>query len=753
MFEITYKDKERLNEYIENRKAYQNAVYDFTFENRFLVYHCEMTNELHYIALDMETGCGSEMCRRKKNSPIPAESFNSLIPSIFQSIKYTGSVRHLNPMDVDPIELIDSIFRVVLPKYGYAVREEQIRLAKQMFKGLTNDLVSINEAEVGTGKTLAFLVAALVASKTNRDGISKPITITTANIELQTALVEKEIPKLSQCLMDYNIISRPLTSVLRKGREHYFCKKRFKDFLTTIKRTPEKYGNLIETFEKLDFENRAFDLDRYKIRPSLKDRICVKNPCRGCKFADECRYHRYTAKNREKDNIDFQVTNHNMYLTSQRLRKETAMPDAVLLSSNYIIVDEAHKLKEAAIEVFGNRLGEKDVPTFVKSVYIHCKKDGSHEFYHKMLSNLLNLNEELFAELKKEYRKQDHDDDQGTLMTLGQEQGLIIERMRHLVIEIEASCKLDNPGRPLKSSLKAFHRANNLNIWTEADENGILSLCCSPKNIGAVLHDMVWDKDCSHVLTSGTMSDGTDFSFFMKENGIDRLPKRLVETSSTQSPFDYGNHTRLYIPDNMPYPDIDNPEYIKAIADQVVRLVYATNGHSAVLFTSYKVLNAVYEQTKDRLSAFDIFCMIRSNRTAIQDFKKSTNGVIFASGSMWEGVDCIGDTLSSVIIVKLPFPRRSAVMEQKKAESNDIHDFIRRYATPEMLIKLRQGVGRLIRSESDTGLISILDSRAATGEHSLRVAKVLQQYPRVDTIDEIEAFFNNVKPKEYYSED
>ena len=165
------------------------------------------------------------------------------------------------------------------------------------------------------------------------------------------------------------------------------------------------------------------------------------------------------------------------------------------------------------------------------------------------------------------------------------------------------------------------------------------------------------------------------------------------------------------------------------------------------------MLNAVYEQTKDRLSAFDIFCMTRSNRTAIQDFKKSTNGVIFASGSMWEGVDCIGDTLSSVIIVKLPFPRRSAVMEQKKAESNDIHDFIRRYATPEMLIKLRQGVGRLIRSESDTGLISILDSRAATGEHSLRVAKVLQQYPRVDTIDAIEAFFKNVKPKEYYSED
>ena len=103
-------------------------------------------------------------------------------------------------------------------------------------------------------------------------------------------------------------------------------------------------------------------------------------------------------------------------------------------------------------------------------------------------------------------------------------------------------------------------------------------------------------------------------------------------------------------------------------------------------------------------------------------------------------------------IVKLPFPRRSAVMEQKKAESENVRDFIRRYAVPEMLIKLRQGVGRLIRSEDDTGLVSVLDSRAATGEHGTRVAKVLQKYPSVSSIDEIKAFMRAVKPKEYFSE-
>ena len=98
MFEITYNDRDVLNRYIDEHKAYPGARYDFTFENRFLVYHCEITKELHYIVLDMETGYGSELCRRKKGCPIREESFKALIPHIFQSIKYTGSKRHMDPM-------------------------------------------------------------------------------------------------------------------------------------------------------------------------------------------------------------------------------------------------------------------------------------------------------------------------------------------------------------------------------------------------------------------------------------------------------------------------------------------------------------------------------------------------------------------------------------------------------------------------------------------------------------------------------
>ena len=143
--------------------------------------------------------------------------------------------------------------------------------------------------------------------------------------------------------------------------------------------------------------------------------------------------------------------------------------------------------------------------------------------------------------------------------------------------------------------------------------------------------------------------------------------------------------------------------------------------------------------------------MTRSNKNAITDFKKSKNGILFASGSMWEGVDCVGDCLSSVIIVRLPFPMRSALMEEKKDNCSNVADFVDRYCTPNMLIKLRQGVGRLIRCESDTGVVSILDPRATSKAYSEKVAHALHKYPSVYTTDEIRSFMEGVKSEKYFT--
>ncbi len=163
----------------------------------------------------------------------------------------------------------------------------------------------------------------------------------------------------------------------------------------------------------------------------------------------------------------------------------------------------------------------------------------------------------------------------------------------------------------------------------------------------------------------------------------------------------------------------------------------------------FEITYAVYELTKEQLGKYTVICMTRGNKKAISQFKQCENGVLFASGSMWEGVDCIGDCLSSVIIPRLPFPLRSASMEYKREVCGDLTTFVRDFAVPEMLIKLRQGVGRLIRCETDTGLVSILDSRA-TDRYSAQVDKVMRKYPRVSDMEEIEAFFHSVKDASYF---
>ena len=522
-----------------------------------------------------------------------------------------------------------------------------------------------------------------------------------------------------------------------------------------IDMNPEKYGNLIRAFEESEFEKKAFDLDAINLRPSLKDRICVKGSCAKCRFAGECKYQQYLRRARAMGNVDFQVTNHNLYLTSQKMKTDNGDENGILLSSDLIVVDEAHKLKETAEEVFGVRLNRSDIPKYVSAVKLLCKDGQSRTEYRSNLYTLLNLCEMLFSSLGKRATSEDSEDGRGTLieLSLSEQEGL--RQMDDIIARVESARKrnrngFDGNGKVIRDTLKEFRRTNNINVWIEEDENGEMTLCATPRDIASKLRSALWDKPCSHLLTSGTVSDGTDFSFFLKENGLDRIPNSRMAVSSTPSPFDYENHTRLYIPKGIPAPDNNDGDYIQAIAEHVVDLVRATNGHTAILFTSYKVLSAVYGLTKDRLSDYDVICMTRSNKTAIGNFKKSKNGVLFASGSMWEGVDCIGDCLSSVIIVRLPFPLRSAMMEKKKQEIGDVRAFIQDYAVPEMLIKLRQGIGRLIRSETDTGLITILDPRVRSKAYAARIENILGKYPEAESLEEVREFFLQVKPSTYF---
>lgn len=272
MYEISKSDNKLLEYYITNKNAYKGAVYDFTFENRYIIYHAPMRNEMVYIALDMQSSLSSEICTTRNYILTEAE-YEQLLPRILYSIKYTGDKRYLMGYKSNPEKLIEHIFRNLLPKYGYSVREEQIQLCKKMYKGLLMKKAAICESEVGTGKSLAYLIAAYCA-KLSRDS-NEPITISTSSIELQNAIIEKEIPRLSDILLDARIIQKPLYSILRKGKEHYFCPLRCKDYMEKISKNPIKNQAVLKLFEKSKISSHAFDLDKITIPGYLKGKISL----------------------------------------------------------------------------------------------------------------------------------------------------------------------------------------------------------------------------------------------------------------------------------------------------------------------------------------------------------------------------------------------------------------------------------------------------------------------------------------------
>lgn len=739
MFEITYNGEEMLRNYKQRRLAYKDGEYDFTFEDRYIIYHCNLCNELVYLAIDIETGKGIEVQRRFAKTPYNKDEYFGMIPKLLKAIKHTGDTRHISVAGSDPFATIDTIFKVILPRKGYEYRPEQARLSKNMYIAITEKKAGICEAEVGSGKTLAYLVAALVAREQEIKCRRKddPITITTSSIELQKSIMEKEIPMISDILNESYIMHNPVVAVLRKGKEHYMCPKRYAEYL-------ERGNEMPTAFEGIKLDD-VVDLDAMAIKEEIKDQICVKDNCYLCRHRSSCKYRNhidYCMSNQ----IDIQVTNHNLYLASMKNDYD------ILQSSTAVIVDEAHKFKDAAIDIFGMKISLSEIEAFASMIRNVCREEVVHEV-EATLDDLLRLCRKLFITLSTYAISYDDIEGRNKLVELSDEQKEDILVLTEILQQFE-SIKSEIPKEyrgvciNLIRKLEVFLDSHTYDVWIEKDEKTV-SICSVTKHVGARLFKTVWDRGVSHILTSGTISDGRNFHYFKREVGLDKFKASEIIESRSSSPFDMEKNTRLYIPDDMP--SVESEEYYDAISKRIIELVKITNGHTAILFTSYTAMQNVYEKTRNALRKYKVFVMRKGDKQVIKKFKASKNGILFATGAMWEGVNCVGDVLSSVIIPRLPFPIRSAVLEGKKESCANSVEFISRFAVPEMIIKLRQGAGRLVRCETDTGIISILDSRANKYYYADIIRDAMKKYPIVTSLSEVDKFMHEIKDEAFFA--
>ena len=621
--------------------------------------------------------------------------------------------------------MVEQIFREILPRRGMAVREEQIALCHEVLDTLYNKEISLCEAGVGIGKTLAYLVACILWQMHRPSQLKMPVAISTSSVALQDAILNEYLPDLSAVLLSEGIITAPITAVIRKGKERFVCDARLAERQAkAISKGSRQKGSLRMAENVLDLDHIP-GLSRYD-----RCRICVPQSCpRDCFLRLDCRYQQYL---RDSMKPDIQICNHNYLLANASHRLE----ERPLLLRQYqaLVVDEAHKLPDAARKMYTETLSAQDMDDLC-SLLQQAHFKGLSKRLRTVFLTLSISCAPSFAMPKRKisipfsltpFRQAAIADSINLLQYIGSQPDMP-HYLQYRLAETESLLRLfllDVPTRIL---------------YLEFSADGQLTFCAASNRVPQLLRSALWNTHEPTILTSGTLTAAGDFDHTEQLLGLAAYaPLRHFRA---ESPFNYRKKCLLYIPARRAAAVPEN----QYLADQIVRLTVACHGHALVLFTSYRQMRNVYDALGGRLT-FPVFQAGRGQNRSIQQFKQSGNGVLFAAGSCWEGIDFPGDMVSLLIIAKLPFPIPDPVSNYERQQYPNLRDYINAEVIPEMQKKLRQGFGRAIRTEQDSCVVAILDERAGIGGkyHDAALA-ALPSCPTTEKIEDVQQFIREQK--------
>ena len=301
----------------------------------------------------------------------------------------------------------------------------------------------------------------------------------------------------------------------------------------------------------------------------------------------------------------------------------------------------------------------------------------------------------------------------------------------------------------LTKTVSLFRRDHDgMVLYAMDDGQGGTMLCATISDLTAQLRQTLWRQLRPVILTSGTMAVGEDFRRFKEETGL--LADSRVMESVSLSPFDYEKNCLLYLPQHPPHQKA--ADYYNQLAGEIAALLKAAQGHALVLFTSYAAMSAVKERLKGQ-TPYPLFTMGRNAVHTMEQFKGQPGSVLLATGAAWEGFDFPGDCVSLLIIPRLPFAVPDALKEKERENHPTLRLFIRAVVVPEMQIKLKQGFGRAIRTETDTCVVAILDERSAPGQrHHEAMLAALPDLPQTSSLEDVVEFIYRLKGPDYFRE-
>ena len=635
--------------------------------------------------------------------------------------KYTHEKAH---------EEIDYIFKTLLPQRGMAERPEQIRLCHSILDAMLDGSIALCDAGTGIGKTFAYLTAGILHGKCRaaEGKPQRPILISTSSIALQSAIQKEYLPLLSSVLLSEGLISAPIEAVIRKGKAHYACDARLE---RRVRQVEGSHKNPAAR-QALHTAWHVLDLDQLSGMSSYdRGRICVPKRCncrrKDCRyrcFLDACQSGQYTV----------QICNHNLLLADlihRSQKKKSILPDSAA-----IIIDEAHKLPETARQMFGVTLNAQDFAELIRSLHVEryvLAAELLSEAVEPLAEKLsLPVEEGAGFDAYQMFLERPH---QVLTVICRQLEGMLTRETWRLLSAVASTVSLFYLGNP------------EMIFYAADDDHGGAMLCGTVSELAAQLQATLWRQEQPIVLTSGTLAVGKDFSRFRTATGL--TGERPVMETVCPSPFDYQHNCLLYLPTD-PIP-LDAADYYDRLAAQIRQLAAASHGHALVLFTSYLAMSAVKERLQAAALPYPVFTMGRRPARTLAAFRAATGSILLATGAAWEGLDFAGDGVSLLIIPRLPFAYPDAVKEKEREDYPNLREFLRSVVVPEMQIKLRQGFGRAIRTETDTCAVAMLDPRAARGRRYFQsMVEALPEMPVTGSLRAVEQFYRDRKGAGYF---
>jgi len=606
-------------------------------------------------------------------------------------------------------------------KYGFEYREGQQEMAFEILDALSDNQHIAIEAAVGIGKSFAYLVPLLLLN--HKTGA--PIIISTSTIALQEQLL-RDVGRLMKLLS----ISTEVT--LAKGQTHYLCRQRYDDnfdkLIPRVKRAiKEKAEKGVQNRSKFDEHVTNTEWDKINIQRFSK------RSCQKCKYREVCEYYLIRECILITDGI---VICNQDFLTAHLIKIRDRQDGLINESAEVIVVDEAHNLENKVRSITTKSHGISEIEAILHGAQ-NAISYNYRALINKECAEVLRLSKELFNELVKQVQSQidkspremkyaerfflDFKSVKSKIVYLSNKFSSLAESVQLYVNLENGRSRGSRNTQAVDDLIDIASSFSNLTkndeeilVWLEGRGKFVKLVYC-PKQTEKIMSELYFNKSPLSVLTSATLASSSDgnvydaYSYFVQNTGFPyenggrlSLPK--------PSPFPYDKHALIYYCDDLPHPRTEHELFIEKGSERLIEVLSISRGKALVLFTSKTDMEEVWSILNSKELPFKVLIQQSgsSQDSTLSEFRENTHSVLLGTGAFWEGISIEGETLSNLIIFRLPFPVPDPIIEYKNSKAENS---LMEVSVPEMIISLKQGIGRLIRNFTDKGIVTIIDSR------------------------------------------